>query len=284
MLFAPKNQKIIGLDISDTAVKLLELSGGINKGGKQSTKVKVEHYAVCPLPAGSVVEKNIIEPEAVADAISQAVRKSGTRTRRAAVAVGGSSTITKYISLPAGLSQRQLEQQVEVEAESHIPFPIEEVSLDFEVLGPKRDDPDMLNILLAAARSDIVDARVTALELAGLEAGVVDLEIFALENACSLLAHQMLTGKPGAKADRTKGPDDGKVHVAVVDVGSSTTSLTVLENGRPVYTRDQQFGGMALTEEIMQHYELSFEEAGFTKKSGKMPKGVTEEAYFAEVL
>lgn len=281
---ATKSGKLVGLDISDTAVKLVEFSGVVRKGGGVPDKLKIEHYAVASLPQGSVVEKNVMDPEAVGETIAKVLRKSGTRTRRAAVSVGGSSTITKYINMPAGLTERQLEQQIEIEAEQHIPFPVEEVSLDFEVLGPKPNDPENLSVLLAAARTDIVDAKLSALEFGGLTAGVVDLEIFALENACSLLSHQLLlsTATVDRKLkSRNKLLEAPLQQVAVVDVGSSTTSLTVLENGRPVYTRDQQFGGQLLTEEIMERYGLSYEAAGLAKKTGEFPAGVD---YANEVL
>ena len=281
---AANNGKLIGLDISDTAVKLVEFSGVARKGGGIPDKLKIEHYAVASLPSGSVSEKNVVEPEAVGEAIAKVVRKAGTRTRRAAVAVGGSSTITKYINMPKGLTERQLEQQVEVEAEQHIPFPVEEVSLDFQVLDQQPKDSDVVNVLLAAARTEIVDAKVAALEFGGIEAGVVDLEVFALENACSLLGHQLLrqSGDKPEKKSRGKSEPVMPHQVAVMDVGSSTTSLTVLENGRPVYTRDQQFGGQALTEEIMERYGLTYEQAGLAKKTGELPEEGAD--YANEVL
>jgi type IV pilus assembly protein PilM len=136
-LFTPKRPPLVGVDISSTAVKLLQLS---QSGGRY----RVEHYAVEPLPPNAVVEKNIVEVEAVGEAIKRAVQRSGVKTRFAAAAVAGSAVITKVIQMPADLSEEDLEDQIQVEANQYIPYPIEEVSLDFEVLGPVKDNPESL--------------------------------------------------------------------------------------------------------------------------------------------
>src|SRR5690349_2594016 len=155
-LFTPKKPALIGVDISSTAVKLLQLS---QAGGRY----RVEHYAVEPLPPNAVVEKNIVEVEAVGDAIRRALQRSGARTKYASAAVAGSAVITKVIPMPADLSDDDLEGQVQVEANQYIPYPIEEVSLDFEVLGPVQDNHEMMNVLLAARRPADVHVRVAAL-------------------------------------------------------------------------------------------------------------------------
>src|SRR5690348_18223647 len=136
---------LIGVDISSTAVKLLQLS-------QAGSRYRVEHYAVEPLPPNAVVEKNIVEVEAVGDAIRRAVARTGARTKFASAAVAGSAVITKVIPMPADLTEDDLEGQIQVEANQYIPYPIEEVSLDFEKLGPVKDNPEMLNVLLAASR------------------------------------------------------------------------------------------------------------------------------------
>ena len=150
-LFTSKTPPLIGVDISSTAVKLLQLSP---VGGRY----RVEHYAVEPLPPNAVVEKNIVEVEAVGEAIKRALARSGAKTRAAAAAVAGSAVITKVIPMPADLSEDDLEGQIQAEANQYIPYPLEEVSLDFEVLGPVKDNPDMMNVLLAASRTENVDA------------------------------------------------------------------------------------------------------------------------------
>ncbi len=257
-LFSTKTPLLIGVDISSTAVKLLQLS---QAGGRY----RVEHYAVEPLPPNAVVEKNIVEVEAVGEAIKRAYARSGAKLRTAAAAVAGSAVITKVIPMPADLSEDDLEGQIEAEANQYIPYPLEEVSLDFEVLGPVKDNPDMMNVLLAASRTENVDVRVAALDIGGLQAKVVDVEAFAMENAFRLIADQLSVPK-----DAT---------VAVVDVGATMTTLIVLKNQRTIYTREQVFGGKQLTDEVMRRYGLSYEEAGLAKRQGGLP-----ESYELEVL
>ncbi|NIP72107.1 MAG: pilus assembly protein PilM [Gammaproteobacteria bacterium] len=250
-LFGRKKPTLLGLDISSTAVKLLELS-------KSGERYRVESYAVEPLPPSSVVEKNIADVEAVGESIRRAVKKSGTRTRDAAVAVAGSSVITKVITMSAALKDEEMESQIELEADQYIPYPLEEVNLDFEVLGPSEKNPETVDVLLAASRSENVDMRVAALEIGGLNPKIVDVEAYALESAFALVAEQL----PGGAGDQT---------VAVVDVGATMTTLNVLHDCKIIYTREQVFGGKQLTEEIMRRYGLSYEEAGMAKRQGGLP-------------
>ncbi len=257
-LFATNNAPLIGVDISSTAVKLLQLS---QTGGR----FRVEHYAVEPLPPNAVVEKNIVEVEAVGEAIKRALARSGARTRQAAAAVAGSAVITKVIPMQASLGDDDMEDQIQVEAAQYIPYPIEEVSLDFEVLGPVKDNPEMIQVLLAASRSENVEVRASALELGGLQAKVMDVEAFAMENAFKLIADQLSVPKDAL--------------VALVDVGATMTTLNVLRNQRSIYTREQVFGGKQLTDEVMRRYGLSYEEAGLAKRQGGLP-----ESYEIEVL
>jgi len=257
-LFTPKAAPLIGVDISSTAVKLLQLS---QAGGRY----RVEHYAVEPLPPNAVVEKNIVEVEAVGEAIRRALARSGSKSRHAAAAVAGSAVITRVIPMSADLSEDDLEGQIQVEANQYIPYPIEEVSLDFEVLGPVRDNPEMNNVLLAASRTENVDMRIAALDLGGLTARVIDVEAFAMENAFGMVADQLAVSRDAL--------------VAVVDIGATMTTLAVLKNQRTIYSREQVFGGKQLTDEIMRRYGLSYEEAGRAKRKGGLP-----ESYEAEAL
>ena len=257
-LFSKKQPPVLGLDISSTAVKLLELS---HSGGRY----RVESYAVEPLPLNSVVEKNISDIEAVGEAIRRAVKRSGSKTKNAAVAVAGSAVITKVISMPASLNDDEMASQIELEADQYIPYPLEEVNIDFEIIGNSEQD-DRVDVLLAASRSENVDVRVAACEIGGLKASVVDVEAYVMENAFELLADQLLDGG----ADKT---------VAVVDIGATMTTLSVLHDKKIIYTREQVFGGKQLTEEIQRRYGLSYEEAGMAKRQGGLPDN-----YVPEVL
>ncbi len=250
-LFNKSAPPLIGLDISSTSVKLLEL-------GQSGNRYRVESYAVVPLPENAVEEKNIADVEAVGGAIKRAVSRAGTRTKQAAVAVAGSAVITKIISMPANMSDDDMADQIQLEADQYIPYPMEEVNLDFEVLGPSEKSEDMVDVLLAASRSENVDIRVAALEIGGLTAKIVDVEAFAMEAAFSLLGHQL--------------PDNGVGKtIAVVDVGATMTTLSVSHDFKVIYTREQVFGGKQLTDEIMRRYGLSYDEAGLAKKQGGLP-------------
>ena len=191
MVFSRKKPQLLGLDISSTAVKLLELSQQSGRGG---SRYRVESYAVEPLSPNAVVEKNIADVEEVGKAIRNVVRKAGTRTKHAAVAVSGSAVITKIISMPASLSDGEMEAQIQLEADQYIPYPLEEVNIDFEIQGPSEKNPEMVDVLLAASRSENVDDRVAALEVAGLDCEIVDVEAYAMENACAMLVDQWPQG------------------------------------------------------------------------------------------
>ncbi|MEM1262415.1 MAG: pilus assembly protein PilM [Pseudomonadota bacterium] len=248
---------MLGLDITTSSIKLIELT----QNGKH---FRVESYAAEPTPANAINEKNIVDSQAVGDAIRRAVKRSGSKTRDVAIAISGDAAITKVIQMPASLTERDLEGQVEIQADQYIPFPMEEVSFDYEIQGANDADPDMLDVLLVATRTDNVDQRQAAVEAAGLVAKVVDVEAFALENACQLLTHQV----PNAGIGQA---------LAVVDIGASATTFSVLEDMRVIYTRDFAFGGQQLTEEIMRTYGLSMEDAGRAKKEGGLPSNYQPE-------
>ncbi|MBE0438421.1 MAG: pilus assembly protein PilM [Gammaproteobacteria bacterium] len=250
-MFGRKKSPLLGIDISSSVVKVIELS---HKNGKYT----VEAYSVEPLPLNSVIEGRIENVEEVAGALKRAIKRSNTKAKEAAVAVSANSAITKIISFPADLSEREMEEQIMLEADNYIPYPLEEVRLDFEVLGTSAIDSNAVDVLLAASRSENVDARTDVIEQAGLKAKLVDVEAYTIENAFSLIAEQM--------------PNHGQgLTVAVVDVGATVTTLHVLVDGKIVFTREQTFGGRMLTEDIERHYGMSYQEAGRAKKENNLP-------------
>ena len=249
-LFNKKADTLLGIDISSTSVKLLALS-------RQGARYRVEAYAVEPLPANAVIEKNIAELDAVGQALSRVLIKARTRLRNVAVAVAGSAVITKTIEMDAGLCDDDMENQLKIEADQYIPFPLDEVAIDFEVQGASARNPERVDVLLAACRKENVEVREAALALAGLTARVVDVEAHALERSFGLLANQTVLPKDGP--------------VAVVDIGATMTTLSVLHHGRIIYTREQLFGGRQLTEDIQRRYGLTLEQAGLAKKQGGLP-------------
>ena len=258
-LFPRKHRPVLGLDITPSSIKLIELT----LSGGQYT---VDAYAAEATPQNAMNEKAIVDADAVGEAIARAVRRAGVRTKEVAVAISGDAAITKVIQMPRNLNDADLEAQVEMQADQYIPFPMDEVAYDFEVLGGSEKDNESMDVLLVASRSENVEQRRAAVAAAGLSARIVDVEAFALENACRLMTHQM----PDGGIDRS---------VAVVDFGASTTTFSVLRNLKVVYTRDFAFGGQQLTEEVMRTYGLSLEEAGRAKKEGGLPAN-----YQTEVL
>jgi len=250
---------VLGIDISTAAIKILELS-------RTGVRYRVESYAVAPLPQDAVVDKTITNTDVIAEAIQAAIKQAGTKTKNACVAVAGSSVMTKVISMPASLSEDEMEEQIMVEADQYIPYSLDEVNLDFEVQGVNANNLEMVDVLLAASRRENVEDRVEALEKAGLKAAIVDVEAFAMENAFSVLADLL----PEGLDNQT---------IASVDIGATMSTLNVIHNSRTIYTREQAFGGKQLTEEIQRRYGLSYEEAGLAKKHGGLPDN-----YITDVL
>ena len=260
-----KKPSLLGIDISSTSVKVVELS-------KTDSGYRVESLAVEPLPANAVAEKNIQDVEAVGESLVKALKKSGSKCKLTALAVPGSSVITKIITMPSSLTDAEMETQIELEADQYIPYPLEEINLDFQVLGETAGNPDTVDVLLAASRSENVEMRTAVAEIAGLTAKIVDVEAYTIEKATSLIP-----GKPLNTDDEDEEPET--FVIAVLDVGATMTSLNVIENNELIYTREQAFGGKQLTEEIMRRYGLAYEEAGRLKKVGGLPDN-----YIPEVL
>ncbi|MFT6422988.1 MAG: type IV pilus assembly protein PilM [Thalassolituus sp.] len=257
-LFKKKNKALLGLDISSTSVKVLELS-------RQGERYQVEAYATVPLPPNAVVEQGINNEEAVGEAIRQAIVRSRTTTKSVALAVAGSAVITKTVEMNAGLNADEMDFQIRAEADQYIPYPLEEVALDWELAGPSDKSPDMVNVLLAACRSETVERRKDSVEIAGYDVAKVDVEAFCTERAFALLEAQVA----GENVET----------VAVLDIGATMTTLSVMHNGKSIYTREQLFGGRQLTEDIMRRYGLSEEDAQRAKLEGGVP-----DDYESEIL
>jgi len=259
-IFKPKAPPLFGMDISSSAVKMVELA----EAGKGAQRV--ERYAIETMPKDSVLDGNIANLEAVAESVRRAWKKLGTRTKSVAMALPTAAVISKKIICPAGLREEELEAQVASEANQYIPFQLDEVNLDFQVLGPAPSGPEEVEVMIAASRKEKVEDRVAVAEAAGLKAIVMDVESYAMQAAFEIVRQQL--------------PNEGRdQNVAVVDLGASVMNITVLRNDQAVYTREQQFGGHQLTQELSRHYGLSIEEAENAKRSGGLP-----DSYEAEVL
>lgn len=246
----------IGVDIGTSSVKVLQLT-------KAGSGYRVEHVAVEALPEGAFAEHSINNVDEVGAAIRSAVKRSGTKAKHCAMAVSGSSVITKLIHLPGDLADDEIEGQIEIEAGQYIPYPRDEVSLDFEILGASARNADVTEVLLAASKTEHVETREAVAELAGLTARVVDVEAFAIANAFELVR-------------KRDGVPDSNV-IAVLDIGDVRTSLNVLRAGRSVYYRDHPFGGRELIEETMRRYGLDADQAQFWKRGEEPPAGFDDE-------
>lgn len=251
-LLSSKNPPLIGLDLSSSAVKIVELSGSLEAG------FKLERYAIEPLPKGAITDGNIENLELVIDGVRRAVKRSGTKIKNVALALPTAAVITKKIMLPAGLSEEVLEIQVESEANQYIPFALDEVALDFSVIGPAPNSNEDVEVLLAASRREKVEDRVAVAQGAGLKPLVMDIESFAARATAERIINLM--------------PHEGEGQIiALFSIGAFTTSINVLLNGQSIYEREQAFGGHQLTQDISRAYGLTLEEAEAKKRAGDLP-------------
>ena len=258
--FKDRTPPLIGVDISSASVKMVELADE-GKG-----VYRLERYAIVPLPRDAVVEGNIANLEQVGETIRRAWKILGTREKNAALALPAAAVISKKVNMEAGLREMDMELRVESEANQYIPFSLDEVNIDFQVLGPVANSAEEVEVLIAASKKERIEDRIAVAEEGGLKVVVMDVETYATETAYSLAASQL--------ADEGKGKT-----VMIVDVGAQMMHINVLHDNQSVYTREQPFGGNQLTQEIINRYGLSSEEAEIAKRKGGLPDN-----YNAEVL
>jgi type IV pilus assembly protein PilM len=258
--FNESTPPLIGVDISTSAVKMVELSSA-GKGA-----YRLEGYAIAAIPKDAIVDGNVSGLEQVSDAVKLAWKLLGSRERRAALALPSAAVITKKVLMSADLREADMEAQVEAEANQYIPFPLEEVNIDFQVIGSAPNNADEVEVLIAAARKEKIEDRVAAAEDAGLKVTVMDVDTYATEAAYGIMANQL----PNAGKDQT---------VMIVDIGAVMMHINVLHDNKSVYIREQAFGGAQLTQEIQRRFGLSVEEAEIAKRKGGLP-----ESYESEVL
>ena len=258
--FNKDNPPIVGVDISPSAVKMVELTSN-DKG-----VYRLEGYSITAIPKDAIVDGNINSLEQVSDAVKLAWKLLGSREKRAALALPASAVITKKVMMPADLREEDMELQVEGQANQYIPFPLEEVNIDFQIIGPVANNPDEVEVLIAAARKEKIEDRVAAAEGAGLKVIIMDVDTYATEAAYALISNQL----PNKGKDQT---------VMIMDIGASMMHINVMHNNESVYVREQAFGGLQLTQEIQRRFGLSVEEAEIAKRKGGLP-----DSYENEVL
>ncbi|HSW17229.1 MAG TPA: pilus assembly protein PilM [Ramlibacter sp.] len=257
-LFSRQPAPLLGLDISSSSVKLVEL------GRDSNGRMVLERCAIEPLERGWITDGNVEKFDEVAEAMRRLVKKSGTRTRNVAMALPPSAVITKKIILPGGLTEEELEVQVEAEANQYIPFSLDEVSLDFCVVGPSSASAGDVEVLIAASRKDKVQDRKGLAEAAGLKPVILDVESFASRLAAGRLIQALPSGGQNTM-------------VALFEVGAFTTSMQVIRNDEVLYDRDQAFGGAQLSQLIVRQYGFTPEEAEAKKRSGDLPDDYANE-------
>lgn len=257
-LFSREPAPLVGVDVSASSVKVVELSRS------RAGQLVLERCALEPLERGWIVDGNIEKFDEVADAVRRVVRKAGSKTRNAALALPASSVITRKIVLPGGLSDAEMEIQVESEANQYIPFSLDEVSLDFCVAGPCDTSPGDVEVLIAASRKEKVQDRQGLAEAAGLKPVVVDIEAYASRAAAARLVDVAL---PGHSVESL---------VALFEIGATATGMQIIRNGETLYERDQAFGGAQLTQMIARQYGFSADEAELKKRTADLPEDYAE--------
>lgn len=251
-LFSREPAPLLGIDVSMSSVKVVEL------GRARAGNLVLERCALEPLERGWIADGNIEKFDEVAEAVRRAVRKCGSRTKNAAFALPASAVITKKIILPSGLSEAELEIQVESEANQYIPFSLDEVSLDFCVIGPSEASAGDVEVLIAASRKEKVQDRQGLAEAAGLKPVIVDIDPYASRMAAARLIEQL--------------PNNGRDSlVALFEMGAVATSMQVICNGEMLYERDQAFGGAQLSQMIARQYGFSIDEAELKKRTADLP-------------
>lgn len=258
--FSEHTPPLIGVDISSASVKMVELSDG-GKGA-----YRIENYSIAPLAKDAVVDGNIAGLDQVGEAVKRAWKILNSREKRVALALPATAVISKKVLMQKGLREEDMELQVEAEANQYIPFSLDEVNIDFQILGDSPTSPDEVEVIIAASRKEKIQDREAAAEAAGLKVVVMDVETYATEAAYRLAANQL----PNAGRDQT---------VMIVDIGAVMMHINVLHNNQSVYIREQSFGGGQLTTEIQRRFGLSNEEAEMAKRRGGLP-----DSYESEVL
>ena len=258
------SKTILGVDISSSAIKLIEME-------PSREGFNVIAYGVEPLPEGATFDREIVDVAKIAQVLKSVYKKSGARSRNVAVAVSGSSIISNYIDVPSSLTSKQVEARVKLEADTIIPFPLDEINLDFAVVGQNIANKDHVRVQVVACQRDYVDRRKEVVELAGLNPVVVDIESFAFARAYQTLIN--FTQNKSLENSVLTAKDE---IVAIVDIGATQFTFLVLSNQSIIYSVEQPFGGRQLTEDIQRHYNLTWAEAGRAKRKGGLDADYAE--------
>lgn len=242
MFFSGKKKEIIGVDLGSSSIKLVHLKE--QKGG-----YVLQNIGVAPLPPEAIVDNTIMDSASIVEVLKGLISSLGIKVVEAAVSVSGNSVIIRKIVLPA-MSVEELEDQIQWEAEQYIPFDINDVNLDFQVLGPDSVDPGKMHVLLVASKKDIINDYLAVFSEANLKLAVIDVDSFAVQNAFEI--------------NYQPDPDDV---FALINIGANVMNINVIKDGISLFTRDVQLGGGQYTEEIQRQFGVDTEEAERIKLS-----------------
>ncbi len=252
-----KKRDVIGLDIGCSSIKLVELR-------EDKKGYKLQNLAISPLPPEAIVDGALMDSVTIIDAIRDVISNSKTKTRDVVTSVSGHSVIVKKISLPF-MTEAELEESIQWEAERYIPFDINDVNIDFQIFGAAPENPEVMDVVLVAAKKDIINDYVSIIMEAELNPVIIDIDSFALEN--------MLAINYDIAKEET---------VAIVNVGASVTNINIVKNNISAFTRDIFKGGNQITEEIQRQLHVDHEEAEKIKVGSKVD--LTSQSVIENVL
>ncbi len=240
-----KKKELIGLDIGSSSIKLVEITEGKNA-------LKLQNLGIAPLPPEAIVDGALMDSVTIIDTIRELIISTKSKIKDVATSVSGHSVIVKRITLPF-MSEAELEESIQWEAERYIPFDINDVNIDFQILGASTENPEVMDVVLVAAKKDIINDYVSVIIESGLNPLIIDVDSFALEN--------MLSANYEIDKDET---------VAISNVGASVTNINILKNNVTAFTRDIFKGGNQITEEIQRKLHIDYEEAEKIKVGSKI--------------
>jgi len=236
MFLFSKKKEVIGIDIGSSSVKLVQIKD--LKGAFQLLNV-----GIIPLPPEAIVDNTLMDNSSIVNAVKSLVSSLGVKVKDVACSISGNSVIIRKITLPV-MPVEELEDQIAWEAEQYIPFDINDVNMDFQILSPDSLDPSKMVVLLVASKRDIINDYVAVFNEAGLVLSVVDVDSFAVQNAFEM--------------NHDVGTEDVS---ALINIGASVMNINIVKSGISLFTRDVQMGGNLYTEEIQKQMGLSSVEA-----------------------
>ena len=255
--FGISDGPICGVDLSSSAIKILQIT-------KRGDKLIVTNYGIQSLMPGVIKDKKIIDPDAVVKAIKEVVRKSKITTKKVCIAIPSANAITKVIQVEGDANDRDIGNEILLEAEKHIPYPVTEVCLDYEVIKQEGNKSGKKDVVLAACKAEDIAERIAIFKRADLDVEIVDIESFALQRAFGLVTKLL--------------PDTGKNKVVgLVDIGSNVTSLNIFYNNSVIYARDQNFSGSQILDQIQSRYGLTLQEALSARQRNELPEDFVTE-------